>query len=125
MILKILTEARKRIDEENKQKKEALDRVRELNGKTYFLIAYDFKNNNGTIKKELTANHKFIDKKREQPLPDTTLLWKGSSTDTRESCLEKFKTIVRTIIKGKELDTEIDKVIVVEIFEPALFFVEE
>lgn len=95
-----------------------LTELRKLNGATFFLIAYDFKDNNSRIKKELIEKYGFYDESGKKSFPDTTLFWKGNLTDTIKTCVDNFEAKVRKIITNKNLDTEFEKTFIVEIMNP-------
>ena len=111
-------------DYDNLEQKELQKRIimilKELKSASWFLISYDFKDNNNVLKNKL-LNKKpktFWDYVCKKTLPESTLIWRGPTTATTRDAFNNFKNQVTEIIMSEDLDAELSKTIVVEIIDP-------
>lgn len=103
-------------------RKQIITVLKELQPFSYFLISYDFKNNNNIVKKTLLNNtsERFYASVNHKTFPNSTLIWQGPAQATQRDAFDAFKIQVRKIIKSNDLETELSKTIIVEILDPEI-----
>ena len=113
--------------ETSKFRKRIIDVLKSLRGSSYFLISYDFRNNNSVVKKGLlnSSSDVFLNSFNGKTFPDTTLIWKGPARATKQNAFAAFENQVRKIIESKDLDTELSKTIIIEILDSEIFVDEQ
>ena len=103
-------------------RKKIVDVLKNLQSESYFLISYDFKNNNSILKDKLlnSTPQNFFDSVGQKTFPNSTLIWKGPTNATVVDAFNNFAKRVKEIIRSNDLDSDLSKTIIIEILDPQI-----